>query len=157
MVTRPVFQPVSGNRMRLIVRWLMVAAALVIAALAIITIVDVTRDGDVAPASVSLAAADDGRNVRVALDGSIVVRLESNPSTGYSWAVDTVDETILTLEIDTYTAATGGAVGQGGMQELQFRAAGTGQSDVVLKYWRPWEGDASIVERFSIAVTVVDR
>lgn len=156
MATHPAVQPkpVFGRQH---LRWLAVIAVLVVAALAVVVVLNVTGDGDVAPAAVTLSKADNGRAIAVDRDGAITITLESNATTGYSWAVDSIDDQVVTLESDTYVAPTNGMVGQGGTQEMTFRAMGTGESEVSLKYWRPWEGDASVVERFVVTVTVTER
>lgn len=134
--------------------WLLLASAVAILALAVIAIADIVRDAENAPSQVTLAGGDSGREIEVAPEGTIVIRLDSNPTTGYSWAVDSLDDEVLTLTQDTYEAPVNGAIGQGGIQELRFASGASGESELVLKYWRPWEGDASVVERFTINVVV---
>jgi predicted secreted protein len=157
MATHPATQPRPVFGRQHLLRWMIVIGVLVVAALAVVAVLSLTQDGDVTPAAVSVSDADNGRAIAVALDGSVIVRLESNATTGYSWAVDSIDDQVLTVESDTYVAPTNGMVGQGGTQEMTFRAVGPGERDVSLKYWRPWEGDASVIERFVVTVTVTER
>lgn len=157
MVARAETRTPMSQAVQTVGKWLILALALLLVSVAIVAITDAVSDGDVTPTSVSLAAVDDGRPIDVALDGVVTVRLEANPSTGYSWTVAAIDNAVMTLESDTYAAPPNGVVGQGGIQEMQFRAVGTGQTEITLTYWRPWEGDASIVETFNVTVDVADK
>jgi inhibitor of cysteine peptidase len=97
---------------------------------------------------------DSGQTVEVNQGDRIRIELESNPTTGYEWALDSTDETILVYEGSTYESEDGNRVGQGGIQTLTFQAAEPGQAEIHLKYWRSFEGDASVVERFDVTITV---
>jgi inhibitor of cysteine peptidase len=101
-----------------------------------------------------LTSVENGQMVEVNQGDRIRIELESNPTTGYEWAVDSTDETILVYEGSAYEAGDGNRVGQGGIQTLTFQAAEPGQAEIHLKYWRSWEGDASVVERFDVTITV---
>lgn len=101
-----------------------------------------------------ISGDDNGTTVEVNQGERIRIELESNPTTGYEWAVDSTDETILTYEGSTYESEDGDRVGQGGVQTLTFHASEPGQAEIHLKYWRSWEGDASVVERFDVTVVV---
>jgi predicted secreted protein len=68
--------------------------------------------------------------------------------------VDEVNESVITYQGSIYEATDGSLVGQGGTQTLTFQAANSGESTIHLKYWRSWEGDSSVVERFDVTVTV---
>jgi len=52
------------------------------------------------------------------------------------------------VEITMERADGGGA----GRPSKRFRAIGAGSGKLSLKYWRQWEGDASIVKRFVVTV-----
>jgi inhibitor of cysteine peptidase len=105
---------------------------------------------------VVLTSDDSGTTYRMQLDEEIVVALDGNATTGYQWAIDELDETVVRSLGSTYIAPSNGAVGQGGVEEWSFRALEPGTTVLSLKYWRQWEGDASVVERFDIILTVED-
>ena len=105
-------------------------------------------------AELSLAADDNSGAFEVSRGDTIVIELDSNPTTGYEWSVDEVDESVITYRGSAYEAADGNLVGQGGTQTLTFQAANSGDSEIHLKYWRSWEGDSSVVERFDVTITV---
>jgi inhibitor of cysteine peptidase len=138
--------------------WATVAIGLiVVAAIAMIIASFAGRGGsDASGAAVTLTAADQGRAISVSSGDEIAIRLASNPTTGYEWAVAALDEQRITYLASNYEAPGNGMVGQGGTQELRFRATGAGESTLTLKYWRSWEGDASIVEQYSVTIRVIE-
>jgi uncharacterized repeat protein (TIGR01451 family) len=100
---------------------------------------------------VSLDEADNGGTVDLRGGQELVIDLEGNPSTGYVWEVALVDDAVLQrvgqFEFEHYSDAIGSA----GRQTLRFRAAGEGQTDLVLAYRRPWE-DAAPVRTYAVNV-----
>ena len=101
-----------------------------------------------------MTQADDGRLLSVGLGDVIKVNLAENPTTGYRWAVDTLDTTALQLRESTYSMTPGGGIGGDGVHTMTFQAASPGSAKLNLKQWREWAGDASIINRFSVTVTV---
>ena len=104
-------------------------------------------------AVMTLGETDNARTVEVHLGDEVVLRLYENASTGYSWSFDDLDGKILTARDDGYGRQPE-AVGGGGMRQwtLQTKAAGTTQ--IKLKLWRRWEGDASIQKRYSVTLVI---
>jgi inhibitor of cysteine peptidase len=100
----------------------------------------------------------DGTTVELAPDQTLVLTLASNPSTGYSWAVAAIDESILQQQGDpTYTASPARdpqVVGAGGTETFRFRALASGQTTLQLIYRRPWEQDVPPIETFTLTATV---
>ena len=105
---------------------------------------------------VVLTSDDNGTTYRMEMDEEIVVELESNITTGYEWAIETLDETVVRSLGSDYIGPTNGAVGEGGTEEWSFLALKPGTTVLSLKYWRPWEGDASVVDRFELTLKVED-
>lgn len=103
--------------------------------------------------TIALSMADTGRSVAVRPGDRMVVTLEENPTTGFRWAVDANNDAVLAPSGDEYVAQ-GQAPGSGGARRLTFAAASAGQSALRLKHLRSWEGDASIIARFAVTVTV---
>jgi inhibitor of cysteine peptidase len=104
-----------------------------------------------------LTEKDDGRVVIVRVGDEVRVALPENASTGFRWAVDHVDGDVIEVlgEDAVYSSgATSGAVGSGGTAVFRFRARKRGSGELGLKHWRHWEGDASIIRRFSIQLKV---
>jgi inhibitor of cysteine peptidase len=83
---------------------------------------------------------------------TVELRLPENPSTGYRWAIDALDETHVAIGETGFHGRTD--VGGGGEAYWRLRAVGAGQTAITLKRWRPFEGDRSIVERFAITLRI---
>ncbi len=87
----------------------------------------------------------------------LVVTLESNPSTGYTWELAEQSKSILLQlgEVEFKSSDTGDppTVGAGGWEIFRFRAVSSGQMRLLFFYHRSWE-DAEPLNTFSIQVTV---
>jgi inhibitor of cysteine peptidase len=104
--------------------------------------------------TITLTRADSGKVVETRAGDTLVVRLGENPTTGYQWAIETLNADEVVLQNVEYLRAGGAAVGGGGERRFTFKAQRAGTATVQLKLWRVWEGDASIVERFSVMFQV---
>jgi predicted secreted protein len=82
--------------------------------------------------------ADNGKAVQEALGGTFGVRLQENPTTGYSWNLSVPDG--LTLSRDEYLPSSSGVqmVGGGGVRSFTLVAAKSGAWNVTAEYRRPW-------------------
>jgi len=77
------------------------------------------------------------------------IRLAENATAGYRWTLDSYDAG--QLELTEATASyPNAAVGSGGEAIFRFRVVGVGSSTLRLRYWRHWEGEGSIIQRFSV-------
>jgi inhibitor of cysteine peptidase len=104
---------------------------------------------------VNLTAADKGSQVEVRTGEEIVITLDSNPSTGFSWEAKDLDTTMFEQVGDpTYISSNPGLVGSGGTLTLTFKALKTGTATLTLIYHRPWETDVAPVDTFAVTVTV---
>jgi inhibitor of cysteine peptidase len=110
--------------------------------------------------AVVLTKQDKDKMLNVAVGESFVITLDENPTTGYVWAVEEQPESLV-LQSSDYVSDVHpnqlGApmiVGAGGKRTFTFVAHKSGTTTLKLKHWRPWEGDASIVDTFSVPVVV---
>jgi inhibitor of cysteine peptidase len=104
-------------------------------------------------ADVYVTARDDGGAVSARVGDRLVLHLAENPSTGYVWAFDALDEDMLEPEGSEWQAA-GPGVGTGGDRVWTLAARRPGTTALALKRWRPWAGDASVVERFGATIEI---
>lgn len=104
--------------------------------------------------TLTLTRIDSGKVVETHAGDTLVVRLDENPTTGYRWALEPLNADAVVLHSVEYLRASGAAVGGGGERRFTFNAQRAGTATVQLKLWRAWEGDASIVERFTVTVQV---
>lgn len=130
--------------------------------------VEVEADAKAAPATDAKAApavakevrlndGDNGKTVKVAVDGTVTLTLESNPTTGFSWTgVDKVDKDILKLERNDYkqNASPAGMVGVGGRDTIVYRALKKGKAKIDLTYMQPWEPDSKFNTNYAVTVEV---
>jgi inhibitor of cysteine peptidase len=105
-------------------------------------------------ATITLSENDSGKTIEVTQGDTIEIRLPENPTTGFQWTVEEVDENILALQSSEYVLPKDPEIGEGGTRVVRFQAKQAGSGEVTLKYWREWEGDSSIIKRFKINVTV---
>jgi inhibitor of cysteine peptidase len=88
-----------------------------------------------------MLAADSTNEVKLAVGQTYSIDLDSNPTTGYSWALASPTNGVFMLVTNTYeprkTAA--GVVGSGGVEHWTFKAVGKGRAELTLEYMRPWE------------------
>lgn len=110
-------------------------------------------DDDGGVGVVRVQVGDAGSQVMVERTGRLEVRLESNPTTGYSWEVDRPG--VMTL-VDRSHEPESDAVGAGGTSTLVFEPTMVGSGDLVLIYHRPWEEDVEPIDEFSITVSVIE-
>ena len=110
-----------------------------------------------APKTVEMTRDDDGKSVTVRPGDTIQIKLKSNRTTGYSWAMTgKLDEKVLKSEGDEYKVDEhpAGMVGVGGSDVWTFKALAAGKTEIVLGYARPWEKDKEPAQAFKLTVVV---
>ena len=105
----------------------------------------------------TLTEFDKGKRLKVGQGALIVIKLKENPTTGYRWAIDNVDGQVLQSERAGFDVGKGGGVGGGGERTFSFTSRQTGTATIQLKLRREWEGDRSIIDRFTVIIEVVER
>lgn len=107
------------------------------------------------PAKTRLTANDNGRQVEVKAGDLIVISLDGNPSTGYTWEASDLDTAMFAQVGETeFKSDSPGLVGAGGTLTLTFEALRAGSATLTLIYHRPWETDVEPLDTFSITVVV---
>jgi len=101
-----------------------------------------------------LDAGDDGVVVEVGVGEEVVVRLEGNATTGYSWQVTAVDSAVLSLRGDPDYESSSDAAGAGGTYTFHFDALGPGETEVVLQYFPTWEEPSATAGSFTFTAVV---
>jgi inhibitor of cysteine peptidase len=91
------------------------------------------------PTSAAVTSDDNGKVVTVAVGANITATLAANPTTGYQWALPTMDNTrVVKFVSSNYQAPSSTAMGAGGTTTFIFQATGPGISPVRLVYARPF-------------------
>lgn len=100
-----------------------------------------------------LTDADAGKTIRTTIPAEIVVRLPENPTTGFRWDVDDIDPGTPGLVESTSESGTSGQAGAARTRVMRFELHAPGELHLQLKEWRPWEGDASVRQRYRVEIT----
>jgi inhibitor of cysteine peptidase len=107
------------------------------------------------PKSVTLTGTNNGGKVDVQAGGQIIIKLDANPSTGYTWEVKDLDAALFKqLGDPVFSSSSPGLVGSGGTLTLTFNTLKAGTSQLTLIYHRPWETGVDPINTFTVTVTV---
>jgi len=108
----------------------------------------------------SVDASFAGKEVEVAVGGSLIVTLESNPTTGFKWELTEVtDQTVLELVESKYEPGKEArqeppVPGAGGTEIWSFKALKKGETTISMEYSQPWEQGVKAAETFVLTVVV---
>ena len=106
----------------------------------------------------TLTDQDSGKSVSLTAGDLLMLRLSSNPTTGYRWALKSVDQDILSQNgKPAYTPSNGRQVGAGGTEVWRFLAEKPGETTLTMIYARSWEKKVAPAKTFTLHVTVVKR
>ena len=107
---------------------------------------------------VNVNEQNDGGHIELEQGQILVVTLESNPTTGYSWQQAENQEPYLEQmgQPEFKSSQTGGPpmVGAGGWEIFRFKAISPGKMTLQLVYRRPWEEGVEPVNNFSLNVLI---
>jgi len=110
------------------------------------------------PNEVNVDASFNGSETALAIGELLIVTLDSNNTTGYSWNLSAISDTAVIQKIsDEYIApeqTDPPLMGQGGQEVWTFEALAAGTATISMKYIRPWESEAEPAETFEITVNV---
>jgi predicted secreted protein len=105
-------------------------------------------------AELILKQADEGQYFEVNRDEVIQIRLPENPTTGYQWTIDEINETVLELEDSDFVLPSNANIGGSGERIFRFRAKSIGTSHVLLKMQREWEVDVPPIDRYDVTLQI---
>ena len=108
------------------------------------------------PAPVTVSAEQSGTSVALTSGQDLVVRLPSNPSTGYRWIYVEPKDAVLRVDGPSSfeTQSAGGAAGAGGTEVWKLAPFKPGQQQLRFEYRRPWEQDVAPSKIATYSVTV---
>jgi len=106
------------------------------------------------PSLTQLAQGDFLYSHIVTVGEEFTVNAVENPSTGYTWLLESYDTSYLELVNDQYVPPSGNPPPPGtpGERHFTFKALKAGQTQIVMVYKRPWENDYYM--RVTIKVTI---
>jgi len=106
-------------------------------------------------AAVTIGPPDAGTTVSVVVGDRIDVALPGNPTTGYTWTLAAVDDTVLASRGEPEFRADSTLVGSGGTMTLTFDAIAAGTTTIELAYRRPFE-TAPAEDTFTVTIVVTE-
>jgi inhibitor of cysteine peptidase len=108
------------------------------------------------PEPVTVSADQSGTSVALASGQDLVVRLPSNPATGYRWIYVEPKDAVLRVDgPSSYEAqSAGSAAGAGGTEIWKLAPLKPGQQQLRFEYRRPWEQDVAPSRVATYTVTV---
>jgi inhibitor of cysteine peptidase len=127
--------------------------AAIIVGLIAITIITLMTACSSLPKQVSADASSSGKQIEIAVGGSITVTLDSNATTGYSWELKGISNPAILEKTDNkYEAPTSGLMGAGGNEVWTFKALKAGTTTLSMEYSQPWEGGQKGASSFNVTV-----
>lgn len=105
-------------------------------------------------ASVTLRETDGGRTIELKRGDKLIVELEGNPTTGFSWTVASLESDVLKVEGQPEFSADPGMVGGAGTFTFTFTAARSGSVLLNLLYHQAWDKETPPAKTFEVTVTV---
>jgi len=101
------------------------------------------------------SATESGQQITLSPGDSLVVTLDSNATTGFSWSVAGIsDETVVDEVSNEYQAPDSELMGAGGQEVWTFEAVDEGTSTIEMQYSRSWETEVEPAETFIVTVVV---
>ena len=103
-----------------------------------------------------IGVEDNGREVTLYEGQLLILTLDSNPTTGYSWQLGEFDEAVLKQTNHEYVPyeRPPGKMGVGGKETWYFEGRAPGETALHLVYVRSWEEDVEPAKTFTVRVVV---
>jgi inhibitor of cysteine peptidase len=102
-----------------------------------------------------LQKADSGGTLAIVVGEDFKISLQERPTTGYIWTPNQLQGKIVGFIESDYSNGDSNIPGAAIRHIFTFRAKKMGTATISLKHWREFEGNQSVVDLFTITVTVV--
>ena len=105
---------------------------------------------------------DDKQNISVTpKQPEFIIKLKSNPTTGYSWFLREYDSSLIKTVKHTYEKPKEKMIGAAGYELWTFHVKQSGftvpqQTTIRLVYTRPWQADSSTQLVFRVSISAAD-
>ncbi len=120
--------------------------------LAALTACAASETAGVEPRTINLPP--EGGQIEARLGDMLELTLEGNPTTGFNWEVEALDEAVLEQEGDPVLEPESDMIGAPSAMTFRFKAVGTGQTTLTMSYCRPWEEGVEPVRTYRVEITV---
>ncbi|MGB3458808.1 MAG: lamin tail domain-containing protein [Halobacteriota archaeon] len=98
--------------------------------------------------------SNNNTTINVTTGRFLVITLEGNPTTGYTWEVtEPLDELVLEQIGGIVDVPESNLIGAGGVQIATFEVVGAGNATIKMVYHQPWETEVEPVDTFTVNVT----
>ncbi|MGA3316152.1 MAG: protease inhibitor I42 family protein [Candidatus Korobacteraceae bacterium] len=105
------------------------------------------------PSAIAITDQDNGKDIDLPAGDTLVLRLKSNPSTGYGWAIKGDPSPLRLVKSSTQeNGQTSHAIGALVTQEFRLAAVSAGMASLTLQCRRPWEHNVTPVKTFHVRV-----
>ena len=88
--------------------------------------------------------------IKVKLNHSFIISLESNPSTGFEWLAKYDSKKINLKKPKKFVLDTGQLVGGSGNELFEFEAIRVSETEIEMIYKRSWEKKPIKIEKFKV-------
>ena len=95
-----------------------------------------------------------GKTIELSVGDTLIISLESNPGTGYSWQVAKNDAAILKYVDQSEFPPTRPMPGAPNHHLFKFKAIGAGNDSFELEFLRPLEKGVAPAKTFSVTIAV---
>jgi inhibitor of cysteine peptidase len=106
------------------------------------------------PSTLLMEETDSGQTVAMTVEQELQISLGSNPSTGYSWEIESALDGILQQIGEPVFMPDTNLPGSGGTEVFTFRAIAAGELSLRLIYHRTWEENVPPIRTFELFITV---
>lgn len=103
---------------------------------------------------IKLDAGNNSSQIEIEQGQILVITLEANPTTGYTWEMIEGEEQILQQVGEIEFQPDSKLIGAPGIQTLRLEAVNVGKITLKLIYHQPWEENVDPLETFSVQVVV---
>jgi inhibitor of cysteine peptidase len=97
---------------------------------------------------------DNGRTISARVGDTILLKLQENPSTGYTWTLTVTPGLIVTR--DQHSPSIIRRIGAPGTHEWQIRVMQSGDQTISAVYSRAWEAEGTGGREFTLSFRVSD-
>ena len=105
--------------------------------------------------TIFLGENDNNREITMSVGEAIQIGLEETGATGYKWHADKLDPAYLGLISEETKAGTGRKLGAPVMAYWKIRALKKGHTEILMLYYRSWEGQDKALSRYRLKVNIL--
>lgn len=107
--------------------------------------------------AITVTEEDNNGEISLPYGGTLVVRLGSNPSTGYSWQVAQSEPSRLKQLGDVYERPGGELLGAAGRQVFRFKEVTAGRTELIPLYRSAAMRGVRAAKQYKVLVTIAAK